>query len=185
MAPDVYAKRLELLRQVVPSVQRVVVLRNPDFPLAEMNWKQLQEAARKLNLSAVTLDVRGGDDFNDAFNRISGIQGAALVVIGDLLMFTYRDRIAALALRNRLAGVFEWREYVDLGGLMSYDPSLLDMYRRVAAYVDRIAKGATPGELPIEQPTKFDLVINLKTAKALGLTIPPSLLLRADQVIDP
>ena len=184
MAPDVYGKRLELLRQVLPSVERVAVLRNPDFPLAETNWKQLQEAARVLSLGAAHFDVRNVKDFNDTFKRMARVRGTALVVIGDPFMFTHRGQIVDLALRNRLAGIFEWKEYVDAGGLMSYGPDLLHMYRRVAMYVDRIANGAKPGELPVEQPTKFDLVINLKTAKALGLTIPPALLLRADRVIE-
>jgi len=162
----------------------VAVLRNPDFPLAETNWKQLQEAARVLSLGAAHFDVRNVKDFNDTFKRMARVRGTALVVIGDPFMFTHRGQIVDLALRNRLAGIFEWKEYVDAGGLMSYGPDLLHMYRRVAMYVDRIANGAKPGELPVEQPTKFDLVINLKTAKALGLTIPPALLLRADRVIE-
>ena len=185
MAPDVYAKRLELLRQVVPSVKRVAVLRNPDFPLADTNSKLLRQAAEALAFEASVFDVRDKKDFDDTFRKITQVRANALVVIGDPLMFTHRAQIVDLALKNRLAGIFEWKEYVEVGGLMSYGADLLHMYRRVATYVDRIVRGTKAGDLPIEQPTKFELVINLKTAKALGLTIPQSLLLRADQVIDP
>ena len=181
-APDVLPKRLEMLKQVVPRLSRVAVLRNPASPAnAAETLKELERGAHVLGVQLDMVDARGPDDFDAAFRAAKKSQ--ALLQLDDVLFTTHRVRLVDLAMRNRLPAIYGFREHVDAGGLMSYGPNLPELYRRSATFVDKILKGARPGDLPVEQPATFELAINLKSAKVLGLTIPPSLLLRADQVI--
>jgi putative ABC transport system substrate-binding protein len=181
-APDLLPKRLEALGQVVPRLSRVAVLRNPASPgSAPEALKELERGAHALGVQLDMVDARGPNDFEAAFSAAKKSQ--ALLQLDDVLFTTHRDRLVGLALRHRLPAIYGFREHVDTGGLMSYGPNIPELYRRSATFVDKILKGAKPGELPIEQPATFELAVNLKTAKALGLTIPPSLLARADHVI--
>jgi putative ABC transport system substrate-binding protein len=187
LAPEMASKGLELLKQAVPGVSRVAVLWDPGaFPerTAKDMRKEVKVAARALGVRLQFIEARGPDDFDRAFSEMTRARAGALTVLGGSMLFSERKRLVDLAAKNRLPAVYPWREGVDAGGLMSYGPNVADLFRRAATYVDKILKGAKPGDLPIEQPTKFELVINLKTAKALGLTIPRSLLQRADQVIE-
>ena len=176
-------KRLELLRTTAPEVSRIAVLLNPTNPAVPPQMRETEAAARALGVHLQPLEVRGSKDFDKAFQIATTSRSHALVVLDDALLFTHRTAIVRLAAKNRLAAIYGFREFVEAGGLMAYAANLADMYRRTAGYVDKILKGAKPADLPVEQPTKFELVINLKTAKALGLTSPPSLLGRADEVI--
>jgi putative ABC transport system substrate-binding protein len=180
---ELNTKRLQLLKEVVPGVSRVAVLANPTSPTAGATSKELEDAARTLRVKLQVLEVRGPQEFDKAFSAMTAERAGSLLVLSDAMFFGQRERIVGLAAKNRLPGIFEFREFAEAGGLLSYGANIAAMYRRVATYVDKILKGAKPGDLPIEQPTKFELVINLKTAKALGLTIPPSILLQAEQVI--
>jgi putative ABC transport system substrate-binding protein len=186
LAPELVGKRLEQLTQVVPGVSWVAALWPPGGQ-GERNEKDILKAAdvaaRALGVRLQFVEARGPADFDRAFSDMTGARAGALTVLGSPMFFNERRRLVDLAAKNRLPAVYPWREYVDAGGLMAYGPDLADLFRRAATYVDKILKGAKPGDLPVEQPTKFDLVINLKTAKALGLTITPSLLQRADEVI--
>ncbi|HYR72022.1 MAG TPA: ABC transporter substrate-binding protein [Candidatus Acidoferrum sp.] len=187
LAPEMVGKGLELLKQAVPGVSRVAVLWDPGaFPerTAKDMRKEVEVAARALGVRLQFIEARGPDDFDRAFSEMTRARAGALTVLGGSMLFSERKRLVDLAAKNRLPAVYPWREGVDAGGLMAYGPNVADLFRRAATYVDKILKGAKPGDLPIEQPTKFELVINLKTAKALGLTIPRSLLQRADQVIE-
>ena len=187
LAPEMGGKGLELLKQAVPGVSRVAVLWDPGaFPEGTTKdmRKEVEGAARVLGLRLQFIEARGPEDFDRAFSDMTRARAGALTVLGGSMFFSQRRRLVDLAAKNRLPAVYQWREGVDAGGLMAYGPSVPDLFRRAATYVDKILKGAKPGDLPVEQPTKFELVINLKTAKALGLTIPPSLLQRADQVIE-
>jgi len=177
---DILGKNVATLKEVVPKLSRVGVLRQVE---SGTNFAVLEAAARQLNVTLEVVDVRNPDDFEDAFATMIGKRAGALIVVGGPLTYMRRQQIAELALKNRLPGIHPLREYAQAGLLISYGPSLPDLYRRAATYVDKILRGAKPADLPVEQPTKFELVINLKTAKALGLTIPPSLLARADEVI--
>ena len=177
-------KQLELLKQAFPTVSHVAVLANPANPPTAGLLTGTELAARPLGLRLRVVPVREPKEFDDAFAMMKNERVPALLVIADPLVNDHRGRIVAFAATNRLPAIYPYRTFVDAGGLMSYGVDLSDLSRRAATYVDRILKGAKPAELPIEQPTKFELVINLKTAKALGLTIPPSLLQRADQVIE-
>ncbi len=177
-------KRLQLLKEFVPRLSRVAVLVDPGFPPAPANFKAMETPARALGMTVVRFDARGPGDLEGVFAAMTRTRAGALAVAGGPVLFMMRNQIAQLALRNRLPSIYGvTSEFVEAGGLMSYGVNLRDLYRRAATYVDKILKGAKPADLPIEQPTKFELVINLKTAKALGLTIPPSLLQRADEVI--
>ena len=180
----VVVKRLELLREVVPSVSRVAVLLNPTNPSNPPQLKLTQAAAATLPVTLLAFETKRADDIDRAFLAMKTERPGALIVIGDPLLGSHAKRIVELSTRNRLPAIYSTREFPDAGGLMSYGTNFDDLWRQAAAYVDKIFKGAKPGDLPVEQPTKFELVINLKTAKALGLIIPPSLLLRADQVIE-
>jgi len=182
--PDLAAKRLELLKEVVPGVSRVAVLWNAANPFTVLNMRETEAAARTLGLHVQSLEVRGLDDFDNALPAAIRGRAGALIVVDDPLTCLHRERLGDFAAKNRLPTMYGFRQCAGTGGLMSFGASLADLYRRAAIYVDKILKGAKPRDLPVEQPTKFELVINLKTAKALGLTIPPSLLLRADQVIE-
>jgi len=181
---DIFGKDLELLKEVVPRVRRVAVLSNPDSPARPLTIRNVKDAARSLGLQLQLLEARGPEGFDGAFAAMAKERVGALFVVQDPAFIPHRARLVDLAATNRLPSIFTQREDAEAGGLMSYGPSLSDLYRRAGTYLDKILKGAKPGDLPIEQPTKFELVINLKTAKALGLTIPPSLLQRADQVIE-
>ncbi len=175
-------KRLEFLRELVPSLKQVAVLMHPAHPTDPVQRKEIEEGARALGLQLKPAAVRAPEDFEAAFKAVSSAGG--LLNIDTPLFTTYRTQFVELAARNRLPAIWSNGIIVEAGGLMSYGTYIPALFRRAATYVDKILKGATPGDLPVEQPTKFELVINLKTAKALGLTIPPSLLQRADQVIE-
>jgi putative ABC transport system substrate-binding protein len=177
-------KRLELLKEAVPKLKHVAVLWNAANPVKVLDWRETQAAARALGLKLQSLEVRGPTDFQGAFDYASTDRADALVVLADGLINSHQRKILDFAATRRLPAMYPNREFVDEGGLMSYAPSFTDLFRRAAVYVDRILKGAKPVDLPVARPEKFELVINLKTTKVLGLTIPQSLLLRADQVID-
>jgi putative tryptophan/tyrosine transport system substrate-binding protein len=180
---DLPAKRFELLREVLPRLRRLAVMVNADYSGGVTEREQIDAAARTLGLELVPLPVRRAEDIAPALDGLKG--GAeALYTTGDPLVHAHRLRIVTFALAARLPTMFTQREYVETGGLMSYGPNFPDMNRRAADYVDKILRGAKPADLPVEQPTKFDLVINLITAKALGLAVPPSLPARADEVIE-
>jgi putative tryptophan/tyrosine transport system substrate-binding protein len=177
-------KRLEFLKETVPNIARLAVLANPAAPRHEPVVQDLTVAGRALGVELQVLELRSPDEFESAFAAIHRAGAGALLVLADQYVFErHVSDITALALQNRLPAMYPWRMYVDAGGLISYGPSLAEMHRRAATYVDKILKGAKPSALPVEQPTTFELVINLKTAKALGLTMPQSLLLLADEVI--
>ncbi len=186
IAPDLVGKRLELLKQAVPGVNRVAILWQPGGTgeRTEQDMRKGAEAAaRALGVRLQFLEARGPADFDRAFSDMTRERAGALTSLGGSMFFSERRRLVDLAAKNRLPALYQQREFVDAGGLMAYGANLADNFRRAATYVDKILKGTKPGDLPIEQPTKFELVINTKTAKALGLTIPPSLLQRADHVI--
>ncbi len=181
---ELFAKQLELLKETVPKIRRVAILSNPDNAYHQLAIREVNVAARSLGVQLQLLEARGPNEFDGAFAAMAKERVGALLVLSDAIFGSHRTRLADLAARSRLPAAYGVRESVEAGGLMSYGPSFLDLFRRSAAYVDKILKGAKPADLPVEQPTKFELVINLKTAKALGLTIPPSLLQRADKVIE-
>jgi putative tryptophan/tyrosine transport system substrate-binding protein len=176
-------KRLELLREIVPGLGRLAIMGNVGNPLSVLESGEAQAAARALGLEVTTAELRRAEDISPAFDALKG-RADALYVCVDPLVNTHRIRINILAVAARLPTIYLFREYVEVGGLMSYGPNDLDMFRRAANFVDKILRGAKPADLPVEQPTKFDLVINLTTAKALGLTIPEPFLLRVDEVIE-
>jgi putative ABC transport system substrate-binding protein len=184
LAPEMVARQMQLLKEAVPRASRVVVLSNPTLKYNAPLVKEAESAARSLAIRTRVLAVSGPDALDDVFLRVTKERPDALFVLFDPLMFGHRMRIAEFASKNRLPSMYPHREYAESGGLMAYGVDLRDNYRRAASYVDKILKGAKPADLPVEQPTKFELVINLKTAKALRLTIPQSVLLRADQVIE-
>ncbi len=181
---ELNAKRLELLKEAFPRVRRVAVLVNPVSPLYAIQLKETQAAAKAFALQLQILEARGPDEFEPAFSAMIGQSAGALLVSSDVMFNAHRKRIADLASKNRVPAIYEFKESAEAGGLMSYGTSITDVYRRLAVYVDKILKGAKPGDLPIEQPTTFELVVNMKTAKAIGITIPQSILLRADKVIE-
>jgi putative ABC transport system substrate-binding protein len=181
-AADIAGKRLELLREVVPGLRRLAILANVGSPLAVLEIRVVQATARTLGFEVATSEIRRADDIAPAFDALKG-RVDALYVVADPLVTTNRIRISALALGARLPTMHGQRENVEAGGLMSYGANYPGLYRRAADYVDKILRGTKPADIPVEQPTKFDLVVNLVTAKALGLTIPPSLLGRADEII--
>ncbi len=187
LGPELVGKRLEQLKQAVPGVSRVAVLWQPGGVVERTEKERLKRAevaGRALGVRLQFVGVRGPEDFDRAFSEMTRARAGALTVLPTAMFVNERRRLVDLAAKNLLPAVYPWREFIDAGGLMAYGPDLADSFRRAATYVDRILKGTNPGDLPVEQPTKFELVINLKTAKALGLTIPQSLLLRADQVIE-
>ena len=184
VSSELAPKRLQLLRQVRPGLARVGVLYNPTDPNKGKEASQLEAVAKTMGVLIIQSRAGTVDEFEGAFAELSGGRVQAIIVLADPFMNFHRRVIAGLAVRHRLPSMFGFRESVEDGGLISYGANLLDEYRRAAGYVAKILKGAKPVDLPIQQPTKFELVINLKTAKALGLTIAPSLLARADQVID-
>jgi putative tryptophan/tyrosine transport system substrate-binding protein len=187
LAPELVGKCLEQLKQAVPGVSRVAVLWHPGAHGERTDKDMLKEAevaARALGVRLQFVEARGPADFDRAFSDMTRARAGALTVLTSNMFFIERRRLVDLAAKHRLPAVFQWREGVDAGALMAYGPNVTDLFRRAATYVDRVLKGAKPGDLPVEQPTKFELVINLKAAKALGLTIPQSVLARADQVVE-
>jgi putative ABC transport system substrate-binding protein len=184
IAPELSGKRLELLREAVPSLSRVAFLWNPNVRGGVLDYNQTEGAARLLGLQLQSVEAARPEELDRAFSAITEQRAQAIIVASpNPVTFSNRGRIVSFAQKNRLPSMYANRDYVDAGGLMSYGPSPVDLYRRAATYVDKILKGATPADLPVEQPTRFELVVNLRTAKALGLTIPQTILVRADQVI--
>ena len=181
--PELHGKRLELLRDILPRVSRVAILTNPGNPIHAVFWKETQAAAQALALQLQLVEVRGPEDFAGAFAAAVGGHAGAIIAFDDPLTLGYSTQIVALAAKNRLPVIYGFREFPEVGGLMSYGANRRDLYRRSTVFVDKILKGSKPADLPVEQPTKFELVINLKTAKQIGLTIPPNVLARADKVI--
>jgi putative ABC transport system substrate-binding protein len=187
LAPELVGKCLELLTQAVPGVSRVAVLWQPGVMVERRErdmLKAAEVAARALGVRPQFVEARGPADVDRAFSDMTRANAGALTVFGSVMFVNERRRLVDLAAKNRLPSVYQRRDFVDAGGLMAYGPNVADMYRRAATYVDKILKGTKPADLPVEQPTKFELVINLKTAKALGLTIPQSVLGRADHVVE-
>jgi ABC-type uncharacterized transport system substrate-binding protein len=182
-AADVASKRFEFLREVVPHLRRLAIMLNVGFPQAVLEMAGVQAAARKLDLEVTPLEIRKAEDIAPAFEKLDA-KADALYVVDDALVTANRTRILTLALGARLPAIFNNRSFVEVGGFMSYGPNFPDLFRRAADLVDKILRGAKPAEIPVEQPTKFDLVFNLTTAKALGLTIPHNLLVLADEVIE-
>jgi putative ABC transport system substrate-binding protein len=182
LAPELSGKRLELLKEVVPQVARVAVLWNPRNPVAG-NIGETEAAAQALALQLPLVEVPGAEALEAAFDTAMEGHADALITLSDAMLWNQRLQVASLAAKHRLPALFPEREFVDVGGLLSYGPSIPASFHRAATYVDKILQGAKPADLPVEQPTKFELVINLKTAQALGITMPPSLLLLADEVI--
>jgi putative ABC transport system substrate-binding protein len=180
--PEIAGKQLELLFELVPTSLRIAVLVNPDNRSHRAFSTALENAARSLKLRLQVLEARSPDQFDAAFAAMAR-EGAAALVLTDAMFFGQHRRLAGLATRARLPALYSQREFVEAGGLVSYGPSLADMFRRAATPVDKILKGAAPGDIPVEQPTKFEFVVNLKAAKALGLAVPQSSLLRADEVL--
>jgi putative ABC transport system substrate-binding protein len=180
---ELSGKRLELLKETNPKFSHVAVLWNPEYPGLALAFKESQAAAGALGLQLQSLEVRGPEDFESAFKAAADRHTGALYVPTSQFFNRHRAKLAELAVKSRLSAIYSDREYVEAGGLMSYGANLADLYRRAATYVDKILKGAKPAELPVEQPMKFEFVINLKAAKQIGLTIPPNVLARADRVI--
>jgi putative ABC transport system substrate-binding protein len=180
---DLHGKRLELLREVLPSLRRLAIMANVDYPEAVLEMREVQAISKTLGLEVATVEIRRAEDIAPAFEALKG-RADALYVITDALVSTNRIRINTFALAARLPTMHGVRDYVEAGGLMSFGASYSDLFRRAGDYVDKILRGAKPGDIPVVQPTKFDLAINLTTAKALGLTVPESFLLRADEVIE-
>jgi putative ABC transport system substrate-binding protein len=181
--PGLEPKRLQLLSEAVPEATRIAVLSPGNRTLDPQYWQETQEAAQVLRVTLLSMEIRDPKDFSNVFARMSQDRVGGLIAFSDPFFYAHRRRMAELELKHRIPTIHDAREFVEVGSLMAYGPSIQDLFRRAAAYVDKILKGAKPADLPVEQPTKFELVINLKTAKALALTIPPSLLQRADEVI--
>ena len=183
IAPVLVGKRLELLKDTIPKLSRVAVLWDPHGPSSVQQWKESQLPARELGLQLHPMEIRSANDFESAFKEAAKAGNAALAVTSSPFINSYQKRIADLATKNRLPAIYTRIDFVDSGGLMSYGPDQAELYRRAATYVDKILKGAKPADLPVEQPKKFELIINLKAAKQIGVTIPPNVLARADRVI--
>ena len=181
--PEIYGKHLELLKEIVPKLTRVAILSNPANQFSALALREMEETARAFKFSVQKLDVPNPDEFDTAFAAAIKKHANALLVVEDPMFFGERTRLANLAAKSRLPAIYGILEYVEVGGLMAYAAERTDMFRRAATYVDKIFKGAKPADLPVEQPKKFEFVINLKTAKQIGLIIPPNVLARADRVI--
>ena len=180
---DLAGKWLELMKEAVPRIDRIAVMRNSDNRLHEDLWLESQAAARQLKIGVVSVGYRSAAGLEEAFDQVVAQKAKAVVLLPDPVIGAHSARIAQLALRHKLASHYLFRDYVELGGLISYGPSRVENYRGAAKYVDRILRGAKPADLPVQQPTKFETVVNLKTARALGIAVPQSVLLRADEVI--
>jgi putative ABC transport system substrate-binding protein len=183
LAVELTGKWLEMLKEVAPKVSQVAILRNAANGTHALFWQEAQAAAQKLGVKVQSYEVRTASDLEGAFTAMTDKRAGAVVVLPDPLVVGERERIADLAAKSRLPAIYTFRGQAEAGGLMSYGPSLQANFRRAATYVDKILKGARPADLPVEQPTRFEMVVNMKTAKALGLTFPQSILVRADQVI--
>jgi putative ABC transport system substrate-binding protein len=184
LAPELSGKRLELLKEAVPGLSRVAAILNPTNPVYRLELQETQDAARSLGLQLQPIvEVSDLKTLQEGFTTLSRNRVGGLLLFTDTILYSMRGRIVSLAAKNRLPGMYFQSEFADDGGLMSYGPNFHDLYRRAATYVDKILKGEKPADLPVEQPTKFELVINLKAAKQIGLTVPPNLLARADKVI--
>jgi putative ABC transport system substrate-binding protein len=183
LAPELVGKRLQLLREVVPGISRVAVLSNPTIPSQALELREAKVAAGSLKVQLQLLEARAPSDFAGAFSAMMKERAGGVVIINSSMFYAERTRIAGLAAQSRVPAIYGVKEFAEAGGLMTYGIHLHESFRRAATYVDKILKGAKPADLPVEQPTKFELVINLKAAKALGMTMPPSLLQRADEVI--
>ncbi len=183
IAPELAGKRLELLKEIVPKLSRVAVLWNPQGTTSPLSWKEIQLPARELGVQLHSLEARSSKDFAKTFEEATRARAGALAIMPDPLFAGNLKRIAELAAKSRLPSIFHLEEFVESGGLVAYGVDRSDQFRRAATYVDKILKGAKPADLPVEQPTKFELVINLKAAKQIGLRIPPNVLVRADKVI--
>jgi putative ABC transport system substrate-binding protein len=181
---EIVAKQLELLKETVPKISRVAILSNPTNAYHQLAIREVNVAARSLGVQLQLLEARGPNEFDGAFAAMAKERVGALLVLSDAMLNSHRTRLADLAARSRLPAAYGVRESVEAGGLMSYGPSFLDLFRRSATFVDKILKGAKPADLSVEQPTKFELVINLKAAKALGLEVPPLLIAQADELIE-
>jgi len=184
VAPELSGKRLQLLKEIVPGISGVAVLSNVSNPQSQIELREMQVAAQTLGLRLHPAQISDESSLENAFEKLSKESIQGLVVLTDAILYSQRNRIVALAAGKQLPAMYFFREFVQEGGLMSYAPSDRDLFRRAATYVDRVLKGTNPADLPIEQPTKFELIINLKTAKTLGLTIPDKLLATADEVIE-
>jgi putative ABC transport system substrate-binding protein len=183
LGPELIGKRLEILKEILPGVSRIAVLSNPTNPMYAFHVRAAGDAAKTLGVALQVLEARGPDDFERVVQAATSGRVGALLVFGDPVLTAHRTRLADLATKSRLPALYELSGFAEAGGLANYGPSLPEMFRRAAVYVDKILRGAKPADLPIEQPSKFELVINIKTAKALGLTIPQSVLARADRVL--
>jgi putative ABC transport system substrate-binding protein len=183
LSPELMGKRLQLLKEAVPGISRVAVLSDPTIPTHALDLREAEVAARSLKVQLQVLQARAPSDFASAFSAMTKDRAGGLIGLGGSMFFAHRTRIVELAAQSRLPAMYTGKEFAEAGGLMAYGSNTRENFRRAATYVDKILKGAKPADLPVEQPTKFELVINLKTAKALGLTIPPSLLQRADELI--
>ena len=183
LSVELAGKRLELLKEISPGISRVAVLANPQHPGERRDWQASRAAARSLGLKLQYFQVRTSTDFDDAFGKNGVERFGAIDAFPDALVMTHRSAIASFSTRQRIPAISGWRDFAVDGNLLTYGPSLWDSFRRLGTYLDKILKGAKPADLPVEQPTRFELVVNLKAAKALGLTIPQSVLIRADEVI--
>ena len=181
---DIAGKRMELLRESLPNLRRLTVLYNPDDPGKAVEWIETEAAGRTLGLKMTAIPIRDPKEFQGVFAVVVRNGAEALIILGDPFTVLYARDLVALAAKHRLPTMSAYGEFVTSGGLMSYGPSLVEMRRAAAVYIDKVLRGARPADLPVEQPTKFELVVNLKTAKALGLMVPQSLFLRADRVIE-
>jgi putative ABC transport system substrate-binding protein len=181
---DIIGKQLQLLKEAAPQIRRVAILVNPTNLGHAFILNKMKADAQSLGLSLHLLEARAPSEFDRAFEMMAKDRVDALLVVADAMFQSNRTRLAELTAKNRLPTLYTFREYVDAGGLISYGPNLVSQYRQAGVYVDKILKGAKPSDLPVEQPTKFELIINLKTAKALGIIVPPTLLARADEVIE-
>jgi len=184
MNPELNAKRLEVLKEIAADISSMAVLLNPEDPISTLGWKEIEVAAKGPGIATQSVEIRSTGDLEKNFAVIAKARFNALAIMPNPVFVTNLKSIADFAMQNRLQSMFHLREFVDVGGLVSYGVDRSDLYRRAATYVDKILKGASPADLPIEQPTKFDLAINVRTAKALGLTVPPSLRVLADEVIE-
>jgi putative ABC transport system substrate-binding protein len=182
-APELSGKRLELLKEAVPAITHIAVLVNPANPSTAAHLRETQRAAQALQVQLHLAEVRGPHELDHAFSAIRRVPADALIVLVDPMFMQQRARLVELTAMSRLPAMYGFREDVEMGALMAYGPSFPDLFRRAATYVDKILKGAKPGDLPVEQPTKYELILNLKTAKELGITLPPTLLILADEVI--
>lgn len=184
LTTDLSGKRLELLREFVPNLARVGVLKNPDNAVSAVFLDETQVAARKLGIELQPTDARNPEQIDRAFEQAATRRDEAMIVFDDPVLWSHRERVVGHAAARKIPLMYGLRDFVDVGGLMSYGPDRPDQYRRTAIFVDKILKGAKPADLPVERPTKFELIFNRKTAKALGLEVPTSLLLRADEIVE-